>query len=264
MSNVRTMSLILAAVGILAISSAAWGEMIISHSGDTNPVFEGWTEILVGNNVSVGPVLNDAGPGLHAWLTYDKDTGTAPKASAYYQGQAAVTAQQWTDAATKGWSMKATLRVDDFLVSGFDETPGLVPGIQMAFVDPGLWILFALGSDDNGNTTMTLKGNYVGGQWGPTETATISGSGYNDYELLWDPTDGLDLIVNGSTIVDNYDCSTDFAGALGNRLYWGCTDTGGKGAGYWTNVEFASVPEPSTIVMLVLGSLALLMGRRRK
>ncbi len=259
MSSVRTMSFILTAVAILAVSSAAWGEMIISHSGGDNPVSEGWTEILVGNNVSVGQVLNDAGPGLHAWLTYDNDTSTTPKASAYYQGQAAVSAQQWIDVATNGWSMKATLRVDDF-----DEAVGITPGIQMAFVDPGLWILFSMGSDANGDTTVALKGNYVDKQWGPTETATIPGSGYNDYELLWDPTDGLDLIVNGSTIVDNYDCSTDFAGALGNRLYWGCTDTGGKGAGYWTNVEFASVPEPSTIVMLVLGSLALLMGRLRK
>jgi len=262
MSNVRTMSLILAAVGILAVSSAAWGEVIISHSGGNDPASEGWTPIIVGNNVSVGTVSNDAGPGLHAWLTFDNDVGTTPKASAYYKGESAVTAQQWADVAN-GWSLKASLRVDDFVVSGFDETVGITPGIQMALVDPGLWILFSMGSDANGDTTISLKGNYVGGSWGPTETRTIAGSGYNDYELLWDPTDGLDVIVNDSVIVDNYDCSTDFAGALGNRLYWGCTDTPGRGAGYWTSVEFASVPEPSTIVMLVLGSLALLIGRRR-
>ncbi len=208
------------------------------HSADTDPETEGWTPVINGNNVSVGPVLNDGNPGAHAWQTTDADTSTDPKASAYYKGEAELKAQHLTDLAENGWSMQATLRVDDFIVSGFDETPGLTPGIQLAFEDPGLWVLFSLGSDSGGDTTMILKGNYNGGVWGESIEHTISGSGYNDYELVWDPTDGLDLFVNDELIVDNYDCSTDFGGALGNRIYWGCTDTGGMGSGFWSNIAF--------------------------
>ncbi len=208
------------------------------HHADTDPASEGWTPVLVGNNVSVGPVQNDGNPGVHAWHTTDADTSTSPKASAYYKGDAALDVQALADLAEYGWTMQAKLRVDDFTVSGFDETTGLTPGIQLAFIDPGLWVLFSLGSDENGDTTMILKGNYNGGVWGPSETHTIDGSGYNDYELVWDPTDGLDLFINEELIVDNYDCSTDFAGALGNRLFWGASDTPGVGAGYWNEVAF--------------------------
>ncbi len=215
------------------------------HHADADPASEGWTPVIVGNNVSVGPVLNDGNPGVHAWHTTDADTSTSPKASAYYKGEAALDAQALADIAEYGWSMQATLRVDDFTESGFDETQGLTPGFQISFVDPGLWVLFTLGSDENGDTTMSLKGNYNGGVWAPTISETIDGSGYNDYELIWDPTDGLDIFVNDELIVDNYDCSTDFATALGNRLYWGASDTPGVGAGYWNEVAFTvTYPDP--------------------
>ncbi|MEA1952303.1 MAG: hypothetical protein U9N87_13040, partial [Planctomycetota bacterium] len=213
------------------------------HSGGNDPATEGWTPVVDGTG-TVGLVPDDAGPGADAWHTTDT---AVTSSSSYYKGEAALDGQALADVATYGWSMRATLRVDDFTASGFDETPALAPGIQIAFEDPGIWLLLSLGSDSGDDTTMMLKGGYYDGVWTPTINHTIDGSGYNDYELIWDPTDGLDILVNGSLVVDNYDCATDaaWAAVLGNRIFWGAADTGGVGSGFWTDVAFeVNYPQP--------------------
>jgi len=60
-----------------------------------------------------------------------------------------------------------------------------------------------------------------------------------EYELLWNSTDGLDVLVNDELLVDNWDAAIipEWAEILGDRFYWGCSDGTGIGSGYW-KVEF--------------------------
>ena len=203
------------------------------HRGATNPLTEGWVPNVSGVG-SAGAVVDDLGTGVDAWRT--TDTGSEA-GTAYYKGEGGLSEQDLTDIAAKGWSMRATLRVDDTTASGFDQTAALAPGIQVAFEDPGIWALLSLGSGGLGNTVMSFKGGYP---FGSTITYNIAGSGYNDYEMIWDPVDGLDILVNGQVVVDNYDCSTSesMAASLGDRIYWGAMDTPGEGSGYWSSVDF--------------------------
>ena len=212
--------------------------VILSHDADLDPTTEGWALFSQAGG-SGGPVLNDQGPGLHAWSTIDASTDGGGYS---YRGESRISPEAKASIAEDGFSMRATLRVDDFAVSGFDEAFGQAPGIQIALEDPGLWILFKLGTDTNGDTVMRVEGGYDSNsaKWTTPETRTITGSGYNEYELLWNPEDGLDVLVNDELLVDNWDAATnpEWAAILGDRLYWGCSDGPGIGAGYWSKVEF--------------------------
>lgn len=237
----------------------------ISHQGANDPFEEGW---LVSKG-STSPGTGAAVPGdlgKDAFAIADASTSDGDY---NVRGESSLSADQYADIATYGWKMRATLRVEDSN-SPYDQTPGLAPGIQVALKDPGLWVLLGLGSDANGNTTLNLRSGFdsTTGSFRNTLERTIAGNGYNDYELIWNPGDGLNLLVNGQQIVDNYDCGTDTAWAevLGNRIYWGALDGPGVGAGYWNNVEFeisAPVPEPGTIMLLVIAGGVVSLGYGR-
>lgn len=237
----------------------------LSHQGATDPFEEGWLVNKGATSPGIGTaVLNDQGK--DAWGIAD----TSVSDGVYnVRGESSLTTTQYADIATSGWKLRATLRVDDSK-GPYDATSGLAPGIQIALKDPGLWVLLGLGSDGNGNTTLNLRSGFesTSGNFLNTFDYTIAGNGYNDYELTWNSTDGLGLLVNGQQIVDNYDCGTDasWAGILGNRIYWGAIDGPGVGAGYWNNVEFeisAPVPEPGIVtLMLSAGAVCMMYGRR--
>jgi len=250
---------------VMALALAVWlggtaqASIVLSHTGDNNPSDEGWIRSNKGYPNAIGMAVDDSG--TPAWWIEDHTTGTG---TWFYKGEGALTPQNLADIGSYGFSMRATLKVDDFTPT-YDETQGLTPGIQLAFEDLRLWHLFSLGSNGNGDTTFRFVG---GNPAGPTITGVISGSGYNDYELLYDaPSDSLDVLVNGVEVVSDYTAhtTTSFAGILGDRIYWGSMDTPGVGAGYWTSVQFEAIPEPSSVVLLLLGLIGLTgFGWRRR
>jgi len=258
---------------VMALALAVWlggtaqASIVLSHTGDNNPSDEGWIRANSGYPNAVGMAVDDGG--TPAWWIKD---GTTSTGTWFYKGESALTPQNLADIGSYGFSMRATLKVDDFTPT-YDETQGLTPGIQIAFEDLRLWHLFSLGSNDDGNTTWKFSGGSTagsgtGGLAGPTLTGVISGSGYNDYELLYDaPSDSIDVLINGSEVVTDYvsHTKTGFAGILKDRIYWGSMDTPGVGAGYWTSVQFEAIPEPSSVVLLLLGLIGLTgFGWRRR
>ena len=168
------------------------------------------------------------------------------------------------EATDVGFSLSATFRAEDLIADGYDETPSLAPGFQIALSDLGIWYVLAVGQDTNGDTTYALKG---GTNLNVVKTGTISGSGYHTYDLRYDSTAGsADLFVDGNEIVSDLASSSTMA----NRIRWGAEDTGGKGAGYWTELAFETapasllVPEPSMLALLLMAAGSLLIWKRSR
>ena len=76
-------------------------------------------------------------------------------------------------------------------------------------------------------------------------TGTITGSGYHDYELYYDPaSDSIDFWVDGEVKVIDYVATTTEtqAAELGDLIQWGSFDALGVGGGYWADVTFEVGP----------------------
>lgn len=116
------------ATGLLSTARAA---VVLSHSGDADPAAEGWTLVSKKPDLHSGEAVDDGG--TPAWKIQDSEVVSSGAGSWYYRGDVALTSQNIDDLLTQGWAMRANLRVDDSAASGYDETPGLTPGIQIAF-----------------------------------------------------------------------------------------------------------------------------------
>lgn len=252
----------LAVVTVMAcLAAGAQAEMVIDYNAaDGTPGTVGWV-VAVGGTGCTGTLVDDAG--IPAF--YVKDTTTASGNYYSIRGGTLLTAAQSQEAVDLGFSMSATVRAEDMLADGFDESPSLAPGFMIALQDLGVWYVLSLGQDASGDTTYLLKGGF---NLGNVTTGTISGNGYHTYELLYSSEAGsADLFVDGNEAVSDIPSSTNIASALGNRIRWGAEDSPGKGAGYWTNVSFETapaslVPEPSTFVLLLMAAGSLVVLRR--
>lgn len=260
----------LAFVVALAVTQNVYGTIIVSHAGAIDPTTEGWT-LQQRANGAAGPLASDPyGGGVAAWYTYDADS-FADSAQAFYHGESALTSPALADIATGGWAMRANLRVLDMKTEG-NEQPDQAPGLQVALAGSQQWAILKLGQDSSGNTTAQLSAGFnpSTGSFNDSSIITISGGGYHNYELRGRPTGSLvDLYVDGTKRVDGLsdaNLDADFAGALGNRIYWGCADTAGVGIGYYNSVQFetAPVPEPSTLVLFGCCVVSLLAYAWRK
>ena len=80
------------------------------------------------------------------------DPTTASGKTWSYRWGSALTSGQVTDATDVGFSLNATLRVEDMIAGGYDETPAMAP-FQIALSDLGVWYVLALGQDASGDTT---------------------------------------------------------------------------------------------------------------
>ena len=218
----------------------------ISHTGSTNPAGEGWILKKVSDARWTESTGVDDG-GTAAW--YVSDTTADPlsiQQAEYYEGAESI---DLSGVATEGFGMTATLRADDSVANGFDERVALTPAIQIAIEDVQVWCLLGIGLDENGDTTYSLKGGYP---YSAEMTGTITGSGYHDYELYYDPeSDSIDFWVDGEVEVTDYIATTTEAQAaeLGDLIQWGSFDALGVGGGYWADVAFevgADIPETST------------------
>ncbi len=85
---------------------------------------------------------------------------------------------------------------------------------------------------------------------------------YHTYELLYEPsTATVDVFVDGNLIsaLSGYGGVTDMGTAT--RVFFGVFRNYSDVR--WNLVQFVRVPEPSSVILLSLGGLALLLVRRR-
>ena len=254
-------SLTLAFAVLLVATHGAYGATIITHSGATDPTTEGWVPDVGGIALPVGGVINDLGLGLDAWKVDDNTTATGTNAA--YNGASALTTAHLVDMADplKGWVMSGNIRVDDLVANGYNETPNGAPSFQvdLSYTEHSEYYNMNLGSDSSGNPIVNLQ-TYVGGVLTKTPNVTITGSGYHLYEVVSKGNE-IDLFVDGVEVISDVDSS---AGGSSPRLWWGAASSPGIGAGYFNTVEAYTIPEPSTLTLVLAGLFGLLAYAWRK
>lgn len=226
---------------VMAIPGSAQADLIAHHYGQTNPTSagEGWT--VSNNGVTVGPI--DDG-GVNAWLIDDNYS----TASAYYHKT--VSDSQLLEAATKGWTFEFTLKMVD---SENKTSAGLyfANGTNMFLLCPSV---------SGGDQAFALLGTSSVGDSLTLNTLTGTGSSYQNYKISYDPaTAKASVYVGGQLKANNWAGVADTE----KELNW-YTDSTRLSELRLASLEFSTVPEPGTLVLLGAGLLGLLAYAWRK
>ena len=223
--------------------------VLISYTGNADPTEYGWT--YVHDNAAAGLVTGNAtnDSGTLAWWIRDLQSVSSGGESWFYEGANALSDNDFTNMVEKGFTLSATVRVDDSIANGFDETAGLTPGLQFALQPLRLWYLLKLGINAEGNTQYEFLS---GSSSTSAKSGILTGSGYHTYVLKYDAeSDTLDLLIDNTEVLsDHQGHSTEsLAAALKNRIRWGSQDSPGIGAGFWSHV-LLKVPVEGTSILV--------------
>ncbi|MFK8014658.1 MAG: hypothetical protein AB8G17_04405 [Gammaproteobacteria bacterium] len=229
---------LLALAAVVALPLAAYGDtVVITHTGDTDPVSEGWT--LVDNSAAVirkpgdndiGAAACDADP-CSFWLISDTSGGSGSRGSyritsfdfdnpGGWAMRARVRRPAFSPGATEAPSFAATLLLREPLGSGNSQEYSIVFGV------------------DNGNmlaNVINAGGDVSCGALGP-ETS------YYDVAVVYNPVQAnVDVLINGDV------CAADIIGrvvATNDKFFaWGSISSGGRATSHWRTVSFVTDPD---------------------
>jgi hypothetical protein len=217
-------------------------EIIFEHTGNADPLTEGWTAFNAGGGGQVvGPLTNDAGSGLDAWSMSDTSSALFTTLS-YNQTPSPA---QLNQASTLGWSYSVTIRIPNS-----SDLAAASPFI--AYRDGSRSWQLHFGSEADGDPIVQLHdgGGAHPNFTGPTYTLQQAGSTYHTYALVFDPLDdSADLFVDGVERI------SDFPGfALAATTFgFGNGSSADTGQGNFNSVQFMIVPEPESALLAALG-----------
>ena len=223
---------------------------VFDHSGNTDPLTEGWS----GNGG--GPVANDAGSGFDAWVI--DDDSTTGSSAGYFQ---VPLDSQISQASSLGWRLSARIRLVDI-----PDMPGGSPALIYRD-DAKTWQIH-FGTEADGDPKLDLVTAVVGTL--PTGFTSFTlqggGSGYHLYELVFDPVLGsADLFIDGVEQVSNYVGATFGSGfPLPKSVFWGAASTTDIGQGNYNQARFeivsASVPTLSAWGLAIAAAAISVVG----
>lgn len=197
----------------------------IRHYGATDPILEFWQPYNgsagVANN---GPVDDNGTP---AWNIYDNSTTSGSRAA----WVRALTPEQLVVAETKGWSMKSRHRV----LGTSDTSDGAIEMSVFLNSDEGYLLWF--GSDASGNAIVSEMTGSSGGL-AKGRSATLGGSGYHEYELVYDADSQTANLYSGSTLLLAGVPQVDLQGNVLNRILWGANASAATGNANYAFVSF--------------------------
>jgi len=218
------------------------GAILFQHFGSADPTAEGFS-LNIGNGTSVGPATNDFG--MNAWKTASTSGG-----SAIFDYQQLLTPQQQAQVTASDWMLSVTLRMV--------QPSGSIGYPEVLFDTGSQYFSLDFGTDGNGDPLVRAGTSSLS----PVYTITGAGSSYNNYELVFNSVGNVaSLWVDG---VDRIDNIGGHSSSSSPGFYWGT----GQGAltpfqDYW-NLVSLSVPEPSSVGVLLLGSGVLFYLRRKR
>lgn len=219
--------------------SGSWacgqGTLIIGHFGSADPTAEGFT-LLRGGTPSLSPVMES---GLDAWaINLDADD-----IGAYVQY---LTPQQGAGIAGS-WILSVNVRIRE---------PFILPnnGIFADLNTDAEYFALRFGAEANGdpmvqfhNLSYTLNGG---------------GSGYHNYQLRYDAVASLaSLWIDGTERLSGLSGSPSPTSPF---FRWGGGQrSAGAVSANWNEASLSAIPEPSSLLLLSLGGLALAAARAR-
>lgn len=219
-------------------STMSQSALVAGHFGNSDPVAEGFTPLLAGTPQCI-PIAGDLG--LDAWsLRAGSDEDIA-----FYRKKLSL---QAVSALASGWTLSLTLRV----LSPVGSTEGNMASLSTskeAFV-------LGFGRQSDGDPILQF-GNSV-------FTFENTGPGYHTYQLVFDAErQVVDLWFDGAVFAAGLSGAPNPSAA---QLAWGIGQhpPGIIAVSHWNEVSLSVVPEPSSLIMLVLGGGLLWAGRCRR
>ena len=185
------------------IACVAEAGTIMHHEGANDPETEGWSQKANWTNLATGPIYDDQGLGVDAWMIQD-NTGVGE-----YTEHTAWTPEVEAKAWENGWTARWELRVAATPDSIDDWTPMIGIGFDHEVYDARF--VMTLGTDSQGENTLVKLGDGAadGGYLAPI---TIAGVGYHHYEYVFDPSNKtVDCFVDGTVIASDIEAKTHFA-----------------------------------------------------
>jgi len=263
-------SLAAAIVGVGAavtgLVGSAKANVIAEYQADADPTTEGFTAgiVTVPGPSTTGPIASDLG--LPAWSIVG-----STQSSQYAYGTPALTNAQQAQIATNGFTLTLVARpIQQIAPTWSPASQIIVAGANAIF--GGLRWEVDLGIDSSGDTVAVLPNALSafgpGGSilvTGPSFVLAGSGSSYNTLQLVYDAVSKTaDLFVNGTEEITGYTGNTSFVED------WGLLFAAASGGeGNFNLVELSSgpspsVPEPSSLAILVSALVGVIGGCRAR
>jgi len=237
----------------MSLVASAGHAAIALHTGQTDPVTEGWTKFRPFSSVDTFPVADDLGLGIDAW-SIDDNAGFGPPGHDGVYGQL-LTPGQISTVESLGWRYGVRMRIVD------SELGVTHDSIMASVIDSTHTYTMQFGRTATGKPLVMVT---TGEDVGPTFEVNDLNNSYHLYELLFSPvSDSASLYVDGILQTSGYtgrlgaDLGTG-TGATGN-INFGSTSNNFTGQANYASVTFDSVPEPSSIYV-GLGMIATVCG----
>lgn len=221
---------------------------------DGNPADAGVQSWTGGN----GSAVNDGG--IPAWQT--PDTGTGPPTF-----KLAVPTTFVTDGGTNGWRLSWKVKALRNGMSGYPASQA----ISLIYLETDLTDIWRLdlGVESDGDQIISVSSRIANGTPTVVGSYTDGGGGevYNLYELTFDPgTSKASLAVDGIEVLSNLagpNISSASAGDVQVRWGDGSTSTNPTRIANHNLVQWETVPEPSSFLLLSLTALAMATLRKK-
>jgi hypothetical protein len=238
---------------------AAASTVLFSYTGGSAPSTQGWGG--TSTSTVVGEAFNDNG--RQVWRVYDPGLAAVSGSVITNRTYAATLNEaQKNSVIDQGWELSATISIPTN-----DPASGSVIGVSS-----NIWVGF-IANEEAGRRLWALQwgraanGDTLVSAYGVSGTLTLA-PGYHDYSLLYDPLTELVTISVDGEVWKTYSGGL-LTGSGSNQVYWG--DNNGQSvvqdprAAYYESVTFSTnIPEPSRMLLIVMGSMGLIWQRKRR